>query len=141
MHLIGSDASEPPNTWRVRLEYRVPDDREPVTVEVPQLRIERASLSAVVAALKPWLAQPLGALANDPLAYAIDLAADPANRLLLELGEREDIIAGVGGVGCRIELVYNGMTASVAFATDATCLEALASDLGGVLSGVANSLD
>jgi hypothetical protein len=69
VRLIGSDISGPPDTWRIRLEYRVPDDREPVTVEVPQVRIDRAGLGALVAALKPWLAQPLGALANDPLAY------------------------------------------------------------------------
>lgn len=133
VRLIGSDASEPPDTWRVRLEYRVPDDPEPVTVDLPQVRFARANLSALVAALKPWLAQPLGALANDPLAYAIDLAADPANRLLLELGEREDVVTVVGGVGCRIELAYNGMTTSVAFATDPTCLELFARDLDGVL--------
>jgi hypothetical protein len=133
VRLSGRDTSDQPETWRIRLEYRVPDDPEPVTVEVPQVRIDRGSLSALVAALKPWLAQPLGALANDPLAYAIDLAADPASRLLLELGEREDVITVVGGVGCRIELVYNGMTTSVAFATDPTCLEALAKDFDGVL--------
>jgi hypothetical protein len=125
------------DVWYLHLEYRLPDDAEPAFVEVPYLRIDRKGLIAFVAALRPWLAQPLGAIGNDTLSYSIDLAAEASNRLLIELGTREDVVTSVGGVGCLIEMVYNSLKTSVAFATDPTCLEALTSDLEGVLSDAA----
>jgi hypothetical protein len=141
--LLGSVDSEDINggsdlalMWRVRLEYVLPDEYEsPAIVEVPRLQLDPRGLRALGDTLRSWLAQPLGALAADTFAYSVDLAAEPSDRLLIDFGERTDLIIGVGGVGCLVELAHSSLTAKVVFVTDPTCLQILAEGIEGVLSG------
>jgi hypothetical protein len=121
------------DTWRVGLEYGLPEDPEPASLDVPAMALDQAELRSLEEALRSWLAQSLGALALDTLTYATDLASDPGQHLRIELGPREDLITAVGGLGCLVEVAYNKLRATIVFATDVTSLQLLADDLKRVL--------
>jgi hypothetical protein len=118
----------------VRIEYRLPDEQEaPVIVEIPSLRLDTRRLRALAVELRSWLAQPLGALATDTLEYSVDLAMEASDRLFVGFGKRAEVNIGAGGVGCLVELDHSALKASIAFATDPTCLQAFAEEIEGIL--------
>jgi len=95
--LVGTVVSETDSglVHEVRLETRLPDEAEPAvavaTMPLSSLRIEK-----LVASLRAWLAQPLGAIASDPLETAIDLALQPSHSLKLKFGVADNVITTRG---------------------------------------------
>ena len=115
------------------LEYCLPEDPEPASVEVPAMSLDQAALRSLAEALRSWLAQSLGALALDTLTYATELASEPGQHLRIELGQREGLITAVGGIGCRVDVAYSKLRTTIEFATDVTSLQLLADDLKSAL--------
>lgn len=119
----------------VRLDYRLPGDELPTaSATVLRLALSRDRLGQLVDALRSWLGQPLDAIRVRSFDHSGDLAEGPSESLNLVFGSRDDVITGVGEVGCLVELRSSTLRSCLAFGTDLTCLELLAEDLERVLS-------
>ena len=111
----------------VRLEYRPPgDEHVRAAAVVRELTLSREKLIELVAELRSWLGQPLDVVGAQRFEHSANVAENPAESLTLELGPREDVIRGRGGVGCRIEVRSSALRSSLIFPTDPTCLGIMA---------------
>lgn len=120
---------------RLRLEYRLPDEaRWGAITELATFRPDLERFGALTDSLRSWLAQPLDAMARDPLVYSIELAAGHGDRLMVEFGHRDDLVAGSDDIGCLVELGHSGFSTQLAFVTDATCVDHLVQALQPVFS-------
>lgn len=118
----------------VRLDYCLPGELARATLTVPRLALSKEGLRALLVALRSWLGQPLDALRVESFVHSCDLGDGSTESLKLEFGPREDVITGVGAIGCLVEIRSSALRSSLSFRTDATCLELLAEALEHVLA-------
>jgi hypothetical protein len=119
----------------VRIDYRLPgDEQATASASVRRLALSKDRLGELLVDLRSWLGQPLDAIGARGFEHRADLAEEAAQSLTLEFGPRQDLIIGVGGVGCLIQIRSSALRADLGFRTDATCLELLAEGLEDVLA-------
>jgi hypothetical protein len=120
--LVGDEGSS--LVHELRLESRLPGEAGGSFVAA-QMVLSRRSLVELVDTLRPWLAQPLGALAADTLEASAELAAEDSDSLRVSFGSADDLVLTAGQVACRAELRRGFLHGQLVFATDPTCLQLL----------------